>query len=187
MSYLHSTANGISDCLSWGDHNLSDCALTLLLRHCIPEQVPQKFHISPLPNKIVSWLTSLMWVQPDKMPPPKVPTRSNLQLSANESNFLVTLDSETTPSWTDSPSPSCTEPLEPLQLPCKKVNTLLTDMTNWWQGPLPPPWTMWHQPFGLMMALMKMVEPHTFYSNKKQLQPHSSECLPTCEPPSKTL
>ena len=195
-------ANGVSDCLS-RDYNLSDQELTLLLQHCIPEQVPQNFHISPLPKEIVSWLTSLMRTQPDKMLPPKVPTKSDLQLSTDGSNFLATLDSEMTHSWTDSPSPSGTEPSEPLQLPCEKADTLLTDTIDWWRGPLPPPWTTWHRPFGLTTgrtpASMKTVKPHTFYSasveatktktdkpsNKKRLPPPSSERLPTCEPPSK--
>jgi hypothetical protein len=51
--------NNVADALS-REIDLSDAKLTNLLRLSVPSQVPENFEIVPLPNKIVSWLTSLL-------------------------------------------------------------------------------------------------------------------------------
>jgi hypothetical protein len=55
--------NNVADALS-RDFDRSDAELTRILRGTCPSQLPQHFHIAPLPNKISSWLTSLLQKHP---------------------------------------------------------------------------------------------------------------------------
>ena len=55
--------NNVADALS-REMDLSDVDLTNLLRLSVPSQVPERFEIVPLPNEIVSWLTSLLLQMP---------------------------------------------------------------------------------------------------------------------------
>ena len=57
--------NDVADSLS-RDMHLSDTELTQLLLSSFPSQVPHSFHIVPLPNEIVSWMTSLLLTLPVK-------------------------------------------------------------------------------------------------------------------------
>ena len=51
--------NDVSDALSQDDDR-SDEELKIILRTFVPSQVPSHFEIVPLPNKISSWLISLL-------------------------------------------------------------------------------------------------------------------------------
>jgi hypothetical protein len=55
--------NNVVDSLSC-DFHLTDNELISYLRHYFPSQIPSIFKIVPLPNKIVSWLTSLLQLLP---------------------------------------------------------------------------------------------------------------------------
>jgi hypothetical protein len=57
--------NDVSDACS-RDFHLSDIEITNLILSSIPNQVPNGFRISNLPQEIVSWLTSLLQSQPQK-------------------------------------------------------------------------------------------------------------------------
>jgi hypothetical protein len=70
--------NIIADALSREIH-LTDTQLISLLRTSVPKQVPSNFNIVPLPNEIVSWLTSLLL----KLP---------VQEQFNEEHTLTMLD-----------------------------------------------------------------------------------------------
>jgi len=51
--------NNVADCLS-RDFHLSNYQLTALLRHFVPDQLPNNFVIKPIPNKISSIIASLL-------------------------------------------------------------------------------------------------------------------------------
>ena len=51
--------NNVTDALS-RDFDCSDNELTQIIRYTCPSQIPRNFQIVPLPNKISSWLTSLL-------------------------------------------------------------------------------------------------------------------------------
>lgn len=57
--------NCVADALS-RDFHLSDDDLTHLILNHFSSQVPHSFHIVPLPNEIVSWMTSLLLTLPVK-------------------------------------------------------------------------------------------------------------------------
>ena len=57
--------NQVADALS-RDNDRSDEELTNILRSHVPSQMPEHFKIVPLPNEIVSWLTSLLLKLPVK-------------------------------------------------------------------------------------------------------------------------
>jgi hypothetical protein len=57
--------NTVADCLSRDFHS-NDSSLTLLLKSCVPHQIPFGFSLYPLPTEIVSWLTCLLQKQPFK-------------------------------------------------------------------------------------------------------------------------
>ena len=76
-TWIPGPTNDVADSLS-RDFHLSDVELTNLLSSSIPLQLPEDFHISPLPQEITSKLIS--WIQ--SLPSPKElfhrPTRSKL-------------------------------------------------------------------------------------------------------------
>jgi hypothetical protein len=65
MQWFEGKANNVADSLS-RDFHLIDDDLTSLLFCLYPNQLPQHFKIVPLPNKITSWLTSLLQKLPVK-------------------------------------------------------------------------------------------------------------------------
>ncbi len=56
-------SNNIADALS-RDWHRDEKELTFILRSHFPEQMPENFRIPPLPGKINSWLTSVLWQLP---------------------------------------------------------------------------------------------------------------------------
>ena len=69
--------NEVANALS-RDDDRSDEELTKILRTFVPEQVPKHFTIVPLPNEIVSWLTSLLQMLPEKAQLQEKHTRTKL-------------------------------------------------------------------------------------------------------------
>ena len=57
----NNVANALSPDFDWSDNELTQ----IILYNC-PSQLPQHFQIVPLPNKISSWLTSLLLRLPVK-------------------------------------------------------------------------------------------------------------------------
>ena len=57
--WFHGAINNVVDALS-RDNNRTDDELTQILGSHCSSQLPQHFKIVPLPNKIISWLTSLL-------------------------------------------------------------------------------------------------------------------------------
>jgi len=57
--WFHGADNNVVDALSW-DNDRTDDKLTQILCSPCSSQLPQHFEIVPLPNEIISWLTSLL-------------------------------------------------------------------------------------------------------------------------------
>lgn len=152
--------NNVSDSLS-RDHHLSDAALVLLLKTCVPEQVPPGFAIYPLPAELVSQLTSWLRSLPRVKPPQMQPLRSKHGTGTTTSSILRTLSSlQATPSLKSLPTgngpKSCvaspqhtgTEPLTLNESP--NPNRPLQAALQLYLARSAPPSTQWHRPTGLM-------------------------------------
>lgn len=82
--------NDVADALS-RDTNLDDLTLTKLLFHCVPEQMPKNFKISPLPSEIESWIYAWMQRMPEGKPSQEVHKMSKIALGKDGKAFLTQL------------------------------------------------------------------------------------------------
>ena len=73
--WIPGSTNIIADCLS-RDFDLNDMLITQIFFSLFPLKTPLAFKIAPLPNVIVSWLTSLLQNLPELKPTKAAPTRS---------------------------------------------------------------------------------------------------------------
>ncbi len=83
-----------------GDFNCSDNELKKDLRKSCPSQLPQRFQIVPLPNNIISWLTSLLQRLPVKEQLREAHTSTILGCGANSPSTLELSASAKTSSLT---------------------------------------------------------------------------------------
>ena len=104
--------NQVADALS-RDNDRSDEELTNILRSHVPSQMPEHFKIVPLPNEIVSWLTSLLLKLPVKkqLQEKHKPTRIG---RGADGNLTATPSDSRTSTWTSSPEDSTLYLWEPL-------------------------------------------------------------------------
>jgi hypothetical protein len=105
--------NNVADALS-RDFDCSDAALTQTLRDTCPSQLPQHFHIAPLPNEISSWLTSLLQKLPVREQLWEAHTRTKLGRGDAFPNTLSPSESAMTSSLSPSQDPNETRSLVPL-------------------------------------------------------------------------
>ena len=92
---IHGADNNVADALS-RDNDRTDEELTQILHlHC-PSQLPQHFEIVPLPNEIVSWLTSLLLRLPVKQQLAETHSTTKLGRGTATQSTAEALDSETT-------------------------------------------------------------------------------------------
>jgi hypothetical protein len=110
--------NNIADALS-RDNDRTDDKLTQILRSHCSSQLPQHFKTVPLPNEIISWLTSLLLRLPAKQ------QLGETQSTANPSDSETTFSSKTCPEPTESKS------LEVSPWLCVKDNFLDHVMLPW--------------------------------------------------------
>ena len=96
--------NDVSDSCS-RDHHLSEQELTELLLSTVPEQVPMDFVFVPLPQELVSKLTTWLLKLPKTKQSPKRPLRSKMATGAITSSTSMTSNSMMTRS---SPSSTLT-------------------------------------------------------------------------------
>ena len=94
--------NLVADSLT-RDDDRSDEELTRVLKYFCPQQVPENFKIQPLPNEIVSWLTSLLQMLPVKPQLQEKHTRTMIGRGEDGSNIPIPSDWEATPSWMGFP------------------------------------------------------------------------------------
>ena len=132
----------IADALS-RDNDRTDEELTQILRlHC-PSQLPQHFEIVPLPNEIVSWLTSLLLRLPAKQQLMETHSTTKLGRGTATQSTANPSDSETTFSSKTCPKPTKSKSLEVLPWLCVKGNYFDHVMLPWLKAQSQIPSTMW--------------------------------------------
>ena len=87
--------NDVSDALSQDDDR-SDEELTIILCNFVPSQVPSHFEIVPLPNKISSWMISLLQRLPVKEQLMEKQKRNKLGRGTDSYRGVIPLGSSTT-------------------------------------------------------------------------------------------
>jgi hypothetical protein len=139
--------NIVADALS-RDDDRSDDELTSILYCLAPHQMPNHFEIVPLPNEIVSWLTSLLSKLPVKEQYRETHTRSSLGRGVDGLNIAHQLDLPI-PTLTDSTNISASSSWEPLPWLCAKDDSRVS-MEHWLKAQSAVPSQMWFRPSGRM-------------------------------------
>ncbi len=111
------------------DSDCSDDKLTKILRKSCPSQLPQRFQIVPLLNKISSWLTSLLQRLPVKEQLREAHTRTMLGHGTDSPSTSEPLALAKTSSLTPSQDPNETRSLAPLPWLSQKDGFLQQLMT----------------------------------------------------------
>jgi hypothetical protein len=141
--------NNVADTLS-RDNNRTDDELTQILRSHCPSQLPQHFEIVPLPNKIVSWLTSLLLRLPAKQQLVETHSTTKLGCGIVTQSTAKALDSETTISLKTCPEPTKSKSSEVSPWLCVKGDFLDHVMLPWLKAQSQIPSTMWLRSSGKM-------------------------------------
>lgn len=166
--WIKGTDNPVTDSLS-RDHHLTDQQLTYLLRLKYPNQVPKHFEIVPLPNEIISWLTSLLLKLPVKQQLQEKHAPTKIELSEDGSNILDQLDWTTMTSSTTSLDTSETSSLELSPWLCVRGDSRDQVMIPWLREQSQIPSHIWHRPSGRMAdpthPLMKIDDLASFYQD----------------------
>jgi hypothetical protein len=139
--------NNVADALSC-EMDFSDDDLTKLLRLSFPEQVPENFVIVPLPNVIVSWLTSLLQQMPVNERFREEHTRTTLGHGSGGTSTASPLDSSTTPISQPSPANRESNSSEPSQSPSETRDLRETLQLPWLSHQSKVPSVTWSRPFG---------------------------------------
>ena len=141
--------NNVSDSLS-RDDDRTDEELTHLLYLHFPEQMPKHFRISPLPNEIVSWLTSLLQKLPEKSQLQEKHTRTKIGRGVDGSPMPSRSASPTTSTSTTSPEQTESKSWEPLPWLSEKEDFHRSLMGPWLRAQSEVPFPMLHRPSGRM-------------------------------------
>jgi hypothetical protein len=167
--------NTVSDCLS-RDFHLKDSLLTLLVKSCVPHQIPFGFNLYPLPTEIVFWLTCLLSNQPLKEVWSKEQTRSKLSLGEDIHYTYCPLEYKMIHSSNSSREDSDIESLQPSLQHSEKVDFLLQNLLKSEVTQSEPPWTAYHRPLGWLTSqipdLTLTGTLHSFYSINSDATKH---------------
>jgi hypothetical protein len=163
--------NNVADALL-RDFDRSDVALTQILRDTCPSQLPQRFQIAPLPNKISSWLTLLLQKLPMKEQLREAHTRTTLGHGTISPDTSSPSELATTSSSTPSQDPNKTRSSEPLPWLSGRGDFWDHLMTPWlWAQSKIPSW-IYVQPSG---RTADPTQPRTTTSNLASFYTDSSE------------
>ena len=139
--------NDVSDSLS-RDHHIDDKELTNLLQQHFPQQVPEHLEIVPLPNEIVSWLTSVLQRLPVKPQLQEKHTTTNIE-HLNDGKLTSPLsESDSTHSSKNSQDTNETSLLERLPWLCGRGDFRDQLMTPWLRAQSEIPSHLWARPSG---------------------------------------
>jgi hypothetical protein len=159
--------NNISDSLS-RDFHLDSSNLANLLVHHFPEQTPFGLAIHPLPNKIVSWVTSLLQSQPQAELWSKEPVQSKFMLGQDLNPTYAPSGLLLTSTSMASTGVFVTRSCVPLHTPSEKVDYVLNLPSFSSLSRSVPPWIAWHRPSswltGQTHAWMQTESLHSFDS-----------------------
>ncbi len=154
------------------DFDHSDVALTQILHDTCPLQLPQRFQIAPLPNKISSWLTSLQQKLPVKEQLREAHTRTTLGCGTVSPDTLNPSELVTTSSSTPSQDPNETRSSKPLPWLSGRGNFWDHLMTPWLWAQFEIPSWIYARPSGRMAD---PTQPRTMTSNLASFYTDSSE------------
>jgi hypothetical protein len=173
--------NNVADALS-RDFGCSDIALTQILCDNCPLQLPQRFQIALLPNKISSWLTSLLQKLPVKEQLREAHTRrTTLGHGTISPDTSSPSELATTSSSTPSQDPNETRSSEPLPWLSGRGNFRDHLMTPWLWEQSEIPSRIYVRPSGRMA---NPTQPRRMTSNLASFYTDSSE--PSKMPTQKT-
>jgi len=164
--------NCITDSLSH-DFHIPDTHLSTLLHSTFSSQAPYGLKMFPLPNKIASWLTSLLVSQPQKEQWSKEQNKSKFMLGIGTNPVYSPLVSTKTSTLMDSTKDNASEYLVPSHILSERVDSILQlpEFSN--LNHSVPPWIVWHRPTDWptdpTLALMQMVELHSFYKDNYEV------------------
>ena len=139
--------NNVADTLS-REIDLSDVELTNLLHLSIPSRVPANFDIVPLPNEIVSWLTSLLLQLPVQERYREEHKKTTLGLGIAGTSTASPPDLSTMSILRHSPVSRKSNSSEPLQLQLETPDLRETLQLPWLCGQSKVPSVTWSCPFG---------------------------------------
>jgi len=139
--------NNVADALS-REIDLSDVELTNLLRLSAPSQVPANFEIVPLPNEIVSWLTSLLLQMPVQEQYREEHTKTTLGLGIAGTSIASPPDLGTTSTLRHSPANRRSNSSELSQLQLETLDLRETLQLPWLCRQSKVPSVTWSRPFG---------------------------------------
>jgi len=140
--------NNVADSLS-RDMHLSDETLVSLLRTTFPTQVPSHFKIVPLPNEIVSWLTSLLLQLPVKEQFKEEHMPTKLDHGHDGPTTSHPSDLEPIPSWKASPERIEPSSSAPLAQPSERDDFLEHLQLPWLLRQSAAPSITWSRPSGV--------------------------------------
>jgi hypothetical protein len=131
----------VVDALSQDWHS-NDNKLTSILCFHFPKQMPEHFEIAPLPNKISSWLTSLLQRLPVSEQLWEIHMMTQVEPGGDGKNTASLLDAVTF-TWTDSENKrkfSCPD------------DSWGSSIEHWLREQSEVPFHMWYRPFGQRAA-----------------------------------
>ena len=159
--------NSVSDSLS-RDFHIDSSHLAFLLTANFPSQAPFGLEILPLPNSIVSWVTSLLRSRRPAELWLGEPTRSKFALGLGSEITCGQSVSPMTTSWRASLGANDTRSSVRLLSPSEKVDFLLKSLDLSRQSRSEPPWILWHRPSSWLQDptpdLIATESLHSFYS-----------------------
>jgi len=161
-------SNSISDSLS-RDFNIDPTLLCHILSVQFPSQVPFGLSLLPLPNEIVSWVTSLLQSQQQTEPWSKEPQRSSFARGSAFRDIYSQSVSLTTHSSTASIEANDTRYSAPLGITSGRVDSILKSPSFSRLTQSEPPWIAWHRPSSWLCDLthdsMPMASLPLFYND----------------------
>ena len=163
--------NDLADSLS-RDHHLPKNVLTHLFKTSIPSQTPKNLTISPLPQEIHCYITSLLQSLPantqqqERLKTSKIARGAAGMSSSQIWNWDEILSSK---NLTNDKEPSSSLPLD-RQL--ENADFLKNLEMPWWARLSKPPWTTYHRPSetltGLTRGMTEMASLAEFYKNSSR-------------------
>ena len=145
--WLRGHDNLVADSLSSDNYYMNANTHTKILQKSIPQQLPQNFHIRPIPREISCYITSMLQQLPEDQPQTSRPKPS--ELAYGIIGILTSIVSESvTCTSTDSQSTKGIRSYQHSPKQFESAPSLKEIVDNWWKGQSQPPLHMWLRPSG---------------------------------------
>ena len=164
--------NAVADSLSRDCHYLSNASHEKFLQLSIPQQLPQNFRIRPIPQKVSSFLTSILQQLPVQELRLKAQKASDLAHGNLGILSYIKSDLSRKSTLTDSRDSNATYSSPPLPKHVAKVPSLDELQNIWWKEQSVPPSRMWHRPSGQTTGKIPdwtlTARPASYYKNSSK-------------------